>query len=83
MSGRDLSRSVSCSSPTVGGSSSLRRTSLMLGLCLGFAAVSHVISSATCAVTLHAAAAGIQALLCLAESATNSDFRHVFAASLQ
>ena len=55
----------------------------MLGLCLGFAAVSHVMSSATCAVTLQAAAAGIQALLCLAESATNSDFRHVFAASLQ
>ena len=51
LSGRDLSRSMSCSSPTVGGRSSLRSTSLALGLSLGLAAVSHLISSATCAHT--------------------------------
>ncbi len=49
LSGSDRSRSVSCSSPTVGGRSSLRSTSFALGRSLGLAAVSHLISSATCA----------------------------------
>lgn len=49
LSGRERSRSVSCSSPTVGGSSSLRSTSRALGRSAGFAAVSHLIRRATCA----------------------------------
>lgn len=47
MSGRERSRSVSCSSPTVGGSISLRSTSRAEGLSSGLAAINQRTNLAT------------------------------------
>lgn len=64
LSGRERRRSVSCSSPTVGGSSSLRSTSLAEGRSSGLAAISHPTILATCQVRLglraHSSAAARQ-----------------------
>ena len=54
LSGRERSRSASCWSPTVGGSSSLRSTSRALGRSAGLAAVRILIRRATCAHVMHA-----------------------------
>lgn len=48
LSGKERSRSVSCSSPTAGGTSSLLSTSLAVGRLAGLRAMRHWINCATC-----------------------------------
>ncbi len=48
LSGRERRRSTICSSPTAGGSTSLRSTSRAVGRSAGLGAISHLTSLATC-----------------------------------